>query len=98
MTDPPELSPAALRRARARAGNPAPSQRDVAALFGVTQPLIAYLERGRRQVPRVLVPLYLALVLATARPGVDLRRVFDRRAPEAERLAVLFRVAYPEER
>ena len=94
------IEPKDIRHARARASHPGdapPSQRDLARLFCTNQSVVARIERGRRQARGVLRVLALVLTLATARGPLP-RKCFDPRTPPGERLAALFRAAYPEEK
>jgi predicted transcriptional regulator len=91
-----ELLPRDMRHARARASTPPPSQRDMARLLCTSQPQIARLERGKLSARGLLREVVLAFILAQGR-GADLRKALDRSTPPGERLACVFRAAYPEE-
>lgn len=89
------MTPLRLRWLRARIG--APSQRTVASLLAVAASTLHRLERGRRSARGLVLDVLLALAVAAER-GADLGPVLDARRSRAERLAALFRLAYPEGR
>lgn len=87
------MTPADIRRLRARLGTPPPSQGRLGELLAVDATVVHRLERGHRSARGLVREVLLALQLVIARGG-DPGDALDRGRSRGERLAALFRRAY----